>query len=259
MALSKKLTNGLAWAGVALVIGVPVADWLAGRFEGEGAPQVAIAQPETPTTAAAPATQPSPTQEAPQTAPATVAPTGDGDAVDNFVRSGRALPSYITGGDAPTTAPSAPANPAASTPAPQIAAVPSAPATTPPAATTPVAAPKIAPVPMPASMRPPSVELANQSPLIVPDRQVPVVVPPAQVPIVQPTRPSITAPTVTAEDLDDWESGPLSEFLARRAQQNSGQFVEPEANSDGFFLDQAPPELYQGESFRRQPIFRDGY
>jgi hypothetical protein len=41
---------------------------------------------------------------------------------------------------------------------------------------------------------------------------------------------------VTAEELEDWESGPLSEFLAERGQGG----IDPDYDSDGFFLDEGP-------------------
>jgi len=91
--------------------------------------------------------------------------------------------------------------------------------------------PKVAPVPMPASMRP-RPPAAIQSP--------PVVVQPpaaAQPPLIVET----PADYVTAEDLEDWETGPLSDFLASRRAGASGNAVPPEDyDPDGFFLDEGP-------------------
>ena len=83
----------------------------------------------------------------------------------------------------------------------------------------------MAPVPMPLSMRPRPITqpLAGAQPAVV----IP---------------PGVAAPPVaiTAADLEDWESGPLSEFLARRQQQGAGVAVTPDYDPDGFFLDQGP-------------------
>lgn len=227
MKIDRRITNGLAWAGVAVVIGVPLADVITGQLMGDkaaSAPQIAVIEP-----ANAPV------------APA-AAGNASGGAVDTFVQSGRKLPSYITGGDA---APQQAAKPATA-PAPTASVAPAPAATTQPNTaptitnTTPspvdVAAlppAKVAPVPRPLSMRPKTpvaVVAPSQQPLIIP--------PPGQnLGVVQP--PALVQPpvTVTATDLEDWESGPLSDFLASRQRQG-----QPSASdgSNGFFLDQVP-------------------
>lgn len=243
MKLDRRITNGLAWAGVAVVIGVPTADWIAGHFAGDNsgaAPQIAVIEPSAPTPAAA------------STETAAAAKPAATDALDSFVQSGRKLPSYITGGDD---------TPQAATPAP--AATPTRPAVTPPAVantpavtqptapvTQPVTTPvdvaavppaKVAPVPRPLSMRP-------KTPVaVVQPSQQPLIVQPNQPLIVQPQAPVVVQPpvTVTARDLDDWETGPLSEFLAQRERQQQGQRqpVAPNNGSNGFFLDQIPNDV----------------
>ena len=54
---------------------------------------------------------------------------------------------------------------------------------------------------------------------------------------VVPTQPAVGYDdVVTAEELEDWESGPLSEFLAERGQGG----IDPGYDPDGFFLDEGP-------------------
>lgn len=260
MQIDRRITNGLAWAGAALIVAVPAADLIARQFADPPAPQVAIVQEEqTPPPAAAlptpaaepPATPaPAPSQAAPVADPVTTAETttpsrtAGGDALDSYLQSGRELPSYISnGGSATPTPPTSPAPaapaPAATTPAAPPAAVQPAPATTP--ATQP-ARPVITPptrvtgFPTPVSERPPSapVRTAAPPPLVIDN----------------------PGPVVTAEDLDAWDTGPLSEFLANRQGQRSNP---PSSNSGsgGFWLDEGPrggndrgfPQAYDDEYY----------
>ncbi len=252
----RRITNGLAWAGAALIVAIPAADLIARQFSPGAEPQVAVVQdapvsaaPELPT----PATdRPAPTTTTPaQTATNTASTGTSGDAVDSFIESGRPLPSYISnGGGTPATpatnpAPAATPSPASTTPPVQTAAVPpqQTQTTTPaPAATRPViTAPRaVTGFPTPVSERP---RIAT-APVPVP---APVVTQPAAPPLIinQP------GPVVTADDLNDWESGPLSEFLANRGGQQAAQ-PQGDYNPNGFWLDQRP----QGNS---RPVYPPAY
>jgi hypothetical protein len=253
MKIDRRVTNGLAWAGLFVVVGVPAADLLSAQFLGEPE-RVAVVSPQTPlepepaatpvkeTVASAPPAAPQP-RPAPAPRPQTVAAAPGGkaaDPVDSFLQSGKKLPSYITGPDAPepvaaarpapAAPPAAPAPVAAAKPAPAAPPVApagvsvAAPASTqapaapvvgvPPAPVGPTLGPvdvaalpptKVAPVPMPLSMRPRPQQVPVAS---VTRREEPVVIPPE---VVFGERGSIGA-----EDLEDWESGPLSEFLSQR-------------------------------------------
>jgi hypothetical protein len=261
MSIDRRITNGLAWAGVLLVVGVPTADLLSAQFIGAPATpasvqvavveriapvpapasqrpaapvakppvQVAVASPKPVVSPVVPAAKPVAAPVAAAVAPTakpTVTPAAEtADAVDAFLQSGRSLPSYITGAGAPV-APS------------QVATTPPArtPIITTPAAIDPVevaAIPpqKVAPMPMPLSMRPEpvSVALVQEQPLIV----VPTGLTPASPAVI--VRPPAN---VTAADLDDWETGPLSDFLAERQAGNA--YVDPGVDANGFFLDQGP-------------------
>lgn len=248
MPIDRRITNGLAWAGALVVVAIPAADAALRQFEPRSASQVAVieeqvetpalptpasqrptegAVPEEPVVSepvveaaavpvAKPATKPVATP-APDPVTTASASAPSGDAVDDFLKSGRPLPSYITGGGAtaPTQAAIAPVTttrpaptavaPVSAPPAEQVAAVPRT---------------KIVTFPTPASERPASVP---RSAVVA-----------AQPPLVIETQP----PVVTAADLEDWESGPLSEFLARR--QGSTDQPPADYDPDGFFLDEGP-------------------
>jgi hypothetical protein len=237
MQIDRRITNGLAWAGVLLVVGVPTADLLSAQFMGGAStPQVAVVSPEVPVT-----TTPAAPVVAPSTDVAAVTPSKPAvtaaNVVDSFLQSGKPLPSYITGGGeavaaTPATKPVVPAQPAkpAETQQAVIQPATTTPTTRPPITTDPVnvaAIPpaKVAPVPMPLSMRPkPQVVpvVATTEPvLIVPDRVV------APVPPVD----------VTTTDFEDWESGPLSEYLAAR-QRQGGSSATVTYDPNGFYLDE---------------------
>lgn len=228
MSIDRRITNGLAWVGVLLVVGIPTADLLSAQFTGSpAAPErIAVVEPAAPMPAplnqrpAAPVVKPAaqvaavvPASPAvPVVKPAAEPAAQTADVVDAFLQSGRPLPSYITGADAPA----------------QLAATPpvSAPAATPPAVdpveVASIAPQKVAPVPMPLSMRP---------------RPVVAVAPPS---VVIPPSVGLPPANVTAADLEDWETGPLSEFLAQRQRQAGNAYVDPGYDPDGFFLDEGP-------------------
>lgn len=269
MKMDRRLSNGLAWAGALLVIGIPAADFAIGAISGAAQPSVAVVdakvETETPAPAVAEAPPPAPRPTiaaepeiatAPQPAaveskPAAVA----ANAVDTFLQSGKPLPSYISGSGATEQAAMTPkpATPAATsnlpaTHPPQQQAVTPQPAAAPqiekPAEQVAALPPaQVAPVPMPLSMRPRpvTVPLANANaggdvPLVI-DR--PSTPPPAPVPTA--AEPNF----VTAEDLRDWESGPLSDFLAQRNSRSSATYQvqqnEPAyGGNNGFWLDEGP-------------------
>jgi hypothetical protein len=265
MKIDRRITNGLAWAGVLLVVGVPAADLVSAQFMGETAvapqaqvavvarvapvpaplsqrPAAPVAELEvqvaavTPPKPVVPAMSPAPAESADQVAvvappkPATITPAATpvrpasetADAVDAWLNSGKPLPSYITDESVaptqvavapPTQAPlsTAPATPPIGTDPIQVASIPQF---------------KVAPVPMPLSMRPQAMPVAIRSSNDL---------------IVAPAGGGPRPPAnVSAEDLADWESGPLSEFLAQRqAQAGQGQ-DDAYYDEDGFFLGDGP-------------------
>ena len=266
MQIDRRITNGLAWAGVVLVVGIPLADLVSGQLMGDRSgskpAQIAMIEPvqqiapvpvalsqrppapvAKPAIAAAPAAKPmpvapvAPTQTA-AVAPAVVSPSGQGDVVDGFLKSGRKMPAYITDANAAPVAPrttvsAAPAAtaPAATSPAWAPAAVAVAPVGTDPMVTASLSPAKVAPMPMPLSMRP--------EPVLIVDGPVRT----RAIGISSGETPRSSA-SVTFDDLQDWESGPLSEFLARR---EGGGRVDPDYDEDGFFLNDGPNAPRRGD------------
>ncbi|WP_338720019.1 hypothetical protein [Devosia sp. XK-2] len=241
MQIDRRITNGLAWAGALLVVAIPAADGTLRQFSGPRAPTIAVLDEQ----ALPAASMPTPATERPQSvaiaeadarpAEAAVAPIAEAkpalapapdpvttaavnarvlgnDAVDSFLQSGRELPSYIS--DRGSTEPAEIASPEQTEPVAASAPEPAADSV----AT--VSRTRFVTFPTPVSERPVSVPrsvVAASAPLIV---ETPDIV-------------------VTAQDLEDWESGPLSEFLARR--QSGGAPADMgDYDPDGFFLDQGP-------------------
>lgn len=270
MPIDRRITNGLAWAGALLVVAIPAADAALRQFGAAENPQLALIEeqpapvvaPVLPTPAAerpqavsAPApevekpTAPvraapavaeaaSETKPAPEAKPAPVAvadlssSASSTDAVDQFLQSGRSLPSYITGGvegqaeAAPAPAVGPAPEPATATVQPDIDAesVPQR------ESTAAVTRTRIVTFPTPVSQRPPSMprtQVAAQPPLII----------------------DTPEPVVTAADLEDWESGPLSEFLAGR--QGQAGPAPSDYDEDGFFLDEGPNSTARYKRFPR--------
>ena len=236
MKIDRRITNGLAWAGVVLVVGVPVADVVSAQLMGERVggqtAQVAMIEPVAPAAEPAAPVQLAPVpvaaSERPAAPAAKPAPAAEdtvqtGSVVDNYLKSGKALPGYITGADSapPPVVPSQP----------KAAASVAAPVADDPVAVATLGSGKVAPIPMPLSMRPEPV-------LIVPDQNT------SRSIQVSPSANPRSSASVTYDDLSDWESGPLSEFLAKRQR---GRAVDPNYDPDGFFLDQGPNRGRQGD------------
>jgi hypothetical protein len=274
MKIDRRITNGLAWAGLFVVVAVPVADAVSRQLMGDE-PQFAVATvaelPRETAPVPAPLSQ-RPHAPAIETAaiapvqPAVVKPVAPAAAkpvaaanpvVDSFLSSGKKLPSYITGADAEPAqavvapAPVKPVAPAMTKPvvAPVETAVvapaqpvvaPAAPVAIDPVEVASLTPANVAPMPMPLSMRP----APMTRPLATAPGNDEIVLPP-EVLANNNARPAVV------DDLRDWESGPLSEFLARRqAQQQSSATV----TSDGSFQD----GYYDDGGSRRRPP-RDVY
>lgn len=197
MQIDRRITNGLAWAGLVVIVAIPVADAVSAQMVGErdtialasikGNGEIAVpvrAQPTLPAPVIKPVVKP-------VAALAPVKPIVSATPVADFLATGKALPSYITAGDAAS---------AQTVPTPTHPAIPA------PVAIKPVEVAKIAPVPMPLSMRPFSVapnQTQNQT------QNQTIVIPPEIV------ANGDRSPMVV-DNLEDWETGPLSEFLAQR-------------------------------------------
>jgi hypothetical protein len=239
MQIDRRITNGLAWAGALLVVAIPAADATLRQFSGpraqtiavldeqvrpaaglptpanERPPAIEIAEADAPPVEAAPIAEVKPALASapdPVTTAAVNAQVSGSDAVDSFLQSGRKLPSYISDGG--STEPVEIASLDQSKP---VAAAAPEPATESVAT---VSRTRFVTFPTPVSERPVS---------------VPRSVAAASAPLIVETPDTV----VTAQELEDWESGPLSEFLARR--QSAGAPADMgDYDADGFFLDQGP-------------------
>lgn len=192
MRLNSKLTWGLAWAGLAVVLVVPSADYLTGQFSGKGKTTTALLTSTTDPVSAIAATKGAKASATAKTASVTTKVTKNGvsivpststqvasnsaappvlDPVDKMVKAGKKLPDYISDDDTTTGSipPSATTKPGTTTT--QVATVD-------PEATT------VAPVPFP--RRPPDVARA-----VLPKPAQPT----------QPTQPAQpTQPTVIVDE-----------------------------------------------------------
>lgn len=224
MKLDARLKGGLAWTGLFVVLAVPSADILFGdknRAATETG-EVATVATVTDTTAAPTTVMPAlklPTR--PGFAPAAVAATGD--PVDDYISSGKKLPDYISDGDS----------------APVAVTTPSVPGVTPPALEAdPVevaSLPKQAPIPLPRDARPPAPIVATTPAPVVNQPQVARNAPVERFPLSD-------EPVVRGDQLEEWDSGSLADYLERRGLLSD---AEPQAgydtyDPDGFFLDEGP-------------------
>ncbi|WDR03844.1 hypothetical protein PSQ19_07355 [Devosia algicola] len=259
MQISGNISNGMAWAGVVFVVGVVTFDLATGTLT-PSADQFAEASvvASKPNPAVVKRTsniaEVAPVKVAPQ--PAGMRPTvpvnaaiveaakpvsidasegtqlalsGDVDVVDKYLASGRSLPAYISGNAAPSTAANETITPVMAESEPEAAPLATSTPQQAAAADTitvgSISAPeKVAPIPMPLSMRPKSV-----APLIVDEARRDESNHP--VPVAE-VGPQVLGP----DDLSGWTSGPLSDFLARK---RAGR-VSDNYDADGFFLDQGP-------------------
>lgn len=259
MKLNSKVTGGLAWAGLVLILAVPSADMLtkpsAWRADpgGTGSSDAAAGSESLPKTAAITAPRPA-------TRPAASAvPAASDDPVESYVASGRKLPSYIS--DAPATA-GAGSEVATASSKPAAVKQIVVPSTSQTAAVTSDgtfaketdqittasvrADIQTPPVPYPASMRPSgrTVTAARNAdqPLIVDEdlltrRQV------ASQPV-EPFRPQGAPPVIVGEELEEWDAGSLADYLERRGlisdSDRAVRTLESEFDEDDFFLSDGP-------------------
>lgn len=259
MRLNSKVTWGLAWTGLALILAVPSADFLTGHY-GADARKAAVltsdTEPVKPEAAAATtAKTATAAPAAPVLAPAkttkvrtiktdkgvTIVPAGsavpesaasDTDPVDKYLSTGKPLPDYISDDDAPADAT-------------EIATASPAPVLTPPRMPLPATArPKPLPKPAPA---------AAPEPVVIVDEDT------LTGSVAVPTGPVPPAPIID-DGLDD-ESESLREYLERRGILDNGgggrstaTVTERDSNydPDGFFLSEGPNNDRTTRPTRRQ-------
>jgi len=286
MRLNSKVTWGLAWAGLAVVLAVPSADYLTGAFglkSGTAAVFTSTTDPVAPVKA--PAVAPSEQQTAEVTTTVTrtgvtitpAAPVLGGssnsstDPVNNYLSTGKALPDYISNGDSTAGA----SAPAPSTPAPKVVA-PGAPVIGAPSSEEPTqvataepAAPLVAPVPFPgrpADVVKPKVTAPAQPPVIVDETalatQQPDAPPPTQLAVPN-------GPVPPAGIADDWRAqrnARITRYLERNGLLDDGStasvtIVPPPSESDydpnGFYLSDGPNSARAARRARIEQMLQD--
>jgi hypothetical protein len=240
----------LAWTGLALVLAVPSADFLTGQF-GKDARNAALltSDIEPVKTAAVEPAGPAKitkvttvkTDKGIKIVPAgtlTASTAGPNDPVEKYLKSGKALPDYISDGDAPAAAD---AQVATVSPDPVVPRMP-LPAT---------ARPKPFGPPAPATTAAPA-----EPPLIVDETAL-------TGSLAKPAGPTPPAPIV--DDTSNWEDESLRQYLERRgilegaeANRSTATVTSRDRNydPDGFYLSDGPNNDRTSRETRRQRILR---
>lgn len=255
MKLNPKLTGGLAWAGLFVVLAVPSADLL---FKQDGTAATVITSDTDQLRTASVVSEPASTETVGPTVRQvqTVEVSSAGDPVDSYIKKGKKLPSYIS---------DAPAEMAEQKPAPTVKLV--APPTTSPAtmqepvevAALDPATVVAAPQPYPASMRPaaPVVTTASVAPAttgqpLIVDEDAVARRDAAIAAVLEDDFPQ--ADRVEGDMLEQWDSGSLADYLERRGLINNGsQAQASDYDEDGFFLDEGPNNDNSRRRARRLP------
>jgi hypothetical protein len=240
MRLNSKVTWGLAWAGLAVVLAVPSADLLTGRFGGNEAAAVLTSDVEpvqTATVAPAKTVTTVKTKNGISIVPAGSTPPA-ADPVDKVLGTGKPLPDYISD-DKPAAAPET-----------QVAAIDPNPPTPFPswARPKPVVAPAAPVVTAPA--------VTNPEPVVIVDDTT------MTGSIAQPTGPVPPSPIV--DDSENWDTETLRDYLERRgilegSDGGSSATVTERSTTydpDGFYLNEGPNGDRTSRETRRQRIQR---
>lgn len=238
MRLNSKVTWGLAWTGLAVVLAVPSADFLTGRLAGRGDAAAVLTSDVEPvkTAAITPAKTVTTikTRNGISIVPAGSSPTSD--PVDKLLGNGKPLPSYISGDTA-------------AKPDTQIASIDPTPPTPFPV----WARPKVAAAPAGPSITSPAV---TPEPVVIVDDTA------LTGSIAAPAAP--TPPAAIVDDSANWDTETLRTYLERRGileggDEGSSATVTERSTTydpDGFYLNQGPNSDRTARETRRQRIER---
>jgi hypothetical protein len=249
MKFDSKVKGGLAWAGLFVILAVPSADLLFGNDKAPAAnlavtSDAAPARPVLVVPAATTELRTDPVETASVAAPA----AKSDDPIDTYLQKGKKLPSYISDAD---SAPAVkPAIPAAVTVKPPVEVAAVNPATeTPPVPLPRDARPK-ATAPVVASVPAAKPATPATQPLIIDETELAQ----REAALTQPKRPVEPFPlsdggsdddvVVTGDQLEEWDSGSLAEYLERKGLL-SGQAA---AEDDSDFV------FNEGPSRPRRPL-----
>jgi hypothetical protein len=247
MRLNSKLTWGLAWTGLAVVLAVPSADFLTGRLGGDNATAVLTSDIEPVKTAAIePSAVTAPVKKVTTIKTkngVTIVPAGgtlpSANPVDKMLGSGKPLPDYITGGDEPAK------------PDTQVASLPQ---------------PVGAPTPFPSWARPkgaPALVMPESAATLTRTEPTPLIVDERTLTgsIAEPV-PVVPSPMV--DDSANWDEETLRQYLERRGilegggERSTATVTEYDTNydPDGFYLSEGPNSDRTTRETRRQRILR---
>jgi hypothetical protein len=202
MRINSKVMWGLAWAGLALIIAVPSADFLTNKVSGNASVITSTTEPVASGAVKTGGVTTTRTANGITITPAGTAPATSGNAVDDYLTSGKKLPDYIS--EDSVTAP---------VPTTQVAAIETPPVVTP----APVV---LAPTPFPSWARPHAapapVVASTPDPVVIVDdnasaEQLPVIVVPDE------TRVANGGP-VPPKNIPDgnWTDPDLADYLANQ-------------------------------------------
>lgn len=261
MRLNSKVTWGLAWTGLAVVLAVPSADFLTGGFGAKDKAAVLISDVEPVKTASAAPVEGTPvktvttvkTKNGISIVPADSVPPASADPVDKVLSSGKPLPSYISNDKPaatalPTETQVASIDPTPPTPFPSWArpkAAPDAIVKAPTTTKAPAATPTV--VTTPTAKTPDPVVIVDENTLTGS--------------IAQPTNP--VPPAAIVDDSQNWDTETLRQYLERRgilegSESNRSTATVNERSTtydpDGFYLSDGPNGDRVAREKRRQRV-----
>ncbi len=259
MKLSSKVSWGLAWTGLAVIVAVPSADYITGRLSAGGESAAVLTSDIEPvrTASVAPAqVQPTRTVTTIKTKDGiSIVPAGStppaGDPVDRFLETGKPLPDYISDDDAPgkDDTPVKGATPEKSDT--QVASLPE---------------PAAAPTPFPSWARPkPSLRapVVTEPAASAPIEPVVIVDETLTGSIVEPKSAGPVPPAPIVDDSANWDAEGLRQYLEERGildggGRSSATVTERSTNydPDGFYLNEGPNGSRLTRESRRQRLDR---
>lgn len=242
MKLNSKVTWGLAWTGLAVVLAVPSVDFLTGKLGGKDTAAVLTSDVE-PVKTASVTPAPSPVRTIKTKNGISIVPPGGtapaADPADKVLSSGKGLPDYISDGDAPVKTET------------QVASIDPTPPTPFPS----WARPKAAPVSAAPVIATPATTTSPEPVVVVDDTLTGS--------IDQPAR--IVPPAPIVDDSANWDEDTLRQYLERRGILEGGdegrstaRVTERSTNydADGFYLNEGPNGDRTTRETRRQRLQR---
>jgi hypothetical protein len=251
MRLNSKVTWGLAWAGLAVIVAVPSADFITGKLGGDGSKAAILTSDVEPVKTSTAGTTEIPVKTSAVTTVKTkngvkIIPAGStpADPVDKLLGDGKPLPDYISDGTTPKQVASLDPAPVAPTPFPVWAR----PKFQPPAvAPTVTVAPDGTTQPAPAAIADPA-PIVDETTLTGS--------------ISDPARP--IPPAAIVDDSANWDTESLQQYLDRNqlssdSGRSSARVTERSSDydADGFYLSDGPNGQRETRRERLRRLFEE--